>query len=62
MRVLLIFLAFWLNLHSEQIINGDIFIIKVAPKKSQLLLQITTIKKIFLLKILIKMAKQMKFY
>ena len=34
MRVLLIFLAFWLNLHSEQIINGDIFIIKVAPQKA----------------------------
>lgn len=34
MRVLLIFLAFWLNLHSEQIINGDIFIIKVAQQKA----------------------------
>ena len=34
MRVLLIFLAFWLNLHSEQIINGDIFIIKVTPQKA----------------------------
>ena len=34
MRVLLIFLAFWLNLDSEQIINGDIFIIKVTPQKA----------------------------